>query len=122
MENLTNSIIHTAYKVPVDRIFFFFLKHLTKTPKIPKDWAKMDDDRGRGAGRLELNDSIVESISVNNCIEAVAAHKKPKRKEKRNERNSDVIMTDERLIVPTYYMVALAAGTEPNQERRNKIK
>jgi hypothetical protein len=32
-------------------------------------------------------------------------------------------MTDERLIVPTYYMVALAdAGTEPNQERRNKIK
>ena len=74
----TQSDIH---KVPVDRIFFFFLKHLTKTPKIPKDWAKMDDDRGRGAGRLELNDSIVESISVNNCIEA-AAHKKPKRKEK----------------------------------------
>jgi hypothetical protein len=84
MENLTNSIIHTAYKVPVDRIFFFFLKHLTKTPKIPKDWAKMDDDRGRGAGRLELNDSIVESISVNNCIEAAAAaHKKPKEKRKK---------------------------------------
>ena len=31
-------------------------------------------------------------------------------------------MTDERLIVPTYYMVALAAGTEPNQEKGNKKK
>ena len=86
LENLLmNSVIHTAYKVPVDRIFFyfFFFKHLTKTPKNPKGLAKMDDDRGRGAGRLELNDSIVESISVNNCIEAAAAHKKPKRKEKK---------------------------------------
>jgi hypothetical protein len=57
-----------------------------KTPKNPKGLAKMDDDRGRGAGRLQLNDSssIVESISVNNCIEAAAAaHKKPKEKRKK---------------------------------------